>query len=1794
METSTREAPGRSVAWQLPAILIGGLVVRLIMAYGIEGLRGSGFGTDLELFRYWATNLGEQGPFGFYERGFFADYTPGYLYALWLVGIVGNAFGGVGDLIKLPAIITDVVLAYVVYRMVLDLGVTAGRARLAALVVILNPITWFDSVIWGQVDSFGTVFLLLAVRELWKDRPERAAILAVVAALVKPQLAILVPIVAFVTIRRALWPAGGYGDEDPPPRTGFGWERRTRGAIRIISTGVAGFVTAVALSAPFGLSVVSVSTTAPYLESTLLRLVFSTAATYSSVTVNAFNLWALFPSPEDGRSLASGGGWIPDAPVPDATSWAQMGPFPAVVVGGTLLGLLLFVVVPALVARRPDRLTILVGVCALALAFFAVPTRVHERYLYPLFGLAAILFAFSWRWRSLYLVASLATFLNMYAVLVQMYGYMNPGISDWLGIGPASVSFGGVALVAILHTGALVFGLLQLRDGARRTLARERAEALEPARAAAEGGGIPVAGQPPGADEPRREDPVPVPAAGTAAAAAEVVPPLAAGAAAGTGAGTLALAAPRRVPAWFDRPSWSEAGPIGWLRTRIGETPIRPDRSRLLRGEGGGRLGRLDIWILIVLVVAGMGLRTFRLGEPARMHFDEVYHARTATEFLQVWRYGLDQSIYEWTHPHLAKYAMAAGIVLFAGHDTTSTSELGTAVTDAAIEPRRLHDDDSRAGERLWVATGDGVVAFDLHTRARVAELDVAGATAVAFDTGGLQLWIGTAAGGILALDGTLVDEALADANGTDGADGGPVLEPTPVADIGTPISQLAVFDDGGAVAAQAGPDTLVVVDPATGQERSRVTIAGIGEMTAAGTDDALVANPVEVGDIDAVAAELVAVLGGDEAAYREQLARDGDAAPLDVVLDEDARTNLDDAIGAGRLPGLSIQPVGRLGVASAGGVTFVSSGGTLQDTVELPGPATSVALVTGVDEGSQLYATTADEDGNPSVAIIHVIGDGAKDGPALDETFRIPGAGERIVFDTASELVEVLGATPEGGGSTIYVIEPHGRSVFADHRLPFTPSAWVLDHDEDFPTDSRGEIVAMSPTGAAASADVGSYHFSWRLPGVILGALTIAVLYLLARVLFARQAVAVLVGLFVLLDGMFFVQSRIAMNDVYTGFFILAAYLLFAWLWISRRGWTTFLLVMPAIGLLLGLALASKWVAAYAIGALGILVLVRSALGRIILIAGLVVLTGVLGWMAMAVPSDSTLTGNLLFPMIMIALTLAAVVVTVYHPIAWSDEEIRLAVGGPALLGMLVVLGAIALGIADEEIAFGPLLVNPLTLGFALVVTGGVAYAAFGIAGRFGIGPMAKAPLPGEARALAEPAAPPAEGWLRLGSGVGLPIAWMVVCLLAIPLAVYVAFYVPWAFIDNHQLIEGWPEGNTGQTLLALTGEMYRYHNNLTTAHAASSPWWAWPLNLKPVWFYQGSYAGDTAASIYDAGNMVIWWLGIPAMIFVAWQAFKRRSLALALVLIAFLAQWVSWARIDRAAFQYHYYTSLPFVVIALGYLMAELWHGATRRTWLLARVAATLALMGPVILWLLRVPLCTIANVESVNAGSQACSGSAGDLGTTLAAAWIGVALIAVIVLVVVLVTTLVQKRPDDRLTLRDLAPVPVIAGLLVSVVVAAGLLPTGEPILSIQQIVPEAFAALVGLPLLLVASQVITARDSRRFVLVAVGVVAAWFVFLYPNISALPLPSNLVNAYQLLLPTYPYPFQFGVNTVERGGAVTFADPRFALLMLFLVAACVVVAYSARTWRLAAAEDAARAGARGAGGPAGEPGTA
>ena len=85
-----RAAPRRTGSGDTGGILVLlalGLTFRLIIAYLLPG---SGFKNDIGAFQFWANELADHGLYGFYGRGFFIDYSPGYLYVLWLVGVVGN------------------------------------------------------------------------------------------------------------------------------------------------------------------------------------------------------------------------------------------------------------------------------------------------------------------------------------------------------------------------------------------------------------------------------------------------------------------------------------------------------------------------------------------------------------------------------------------------------------------------------------------------------------------------------------------------------------------------------------------------------------------------------------------------------------------------------------------------------------------------------------------------------------------------------------------------------------------------------------------------------------------------------------------------------------------------------------------------------------------------------------------------------------------------------------------------------------------------------------------------------------------------------------------------------------------------------------------------------------------------------------------------------------------------------------------------------------------------------------------------------------------------------------------------------------------------------------------------------------------------------------------------------------------------------------------------------------------------------------------------------------------------
>ncbi|HSH33882.1 MAG TPA: hypothetical protein VLB31_09685, partial [Actinomycetota bacterium] len=322
----------------------------------------------------------------------------------------------------------------------------------------------------------------------------------------------------------------------------------------------------------------------------------------------------------------------------------------------------------------------------------------------------------------------------------------------------------------------------------------------------------------------------------------------------------------------------------------------------------------------------------------------------------------------------------------------------------------------------------------------------------------------------------------------------------------------------------------------------------------------------------------------------------------------------------------------------------------------------------------------------------------------------------------------------------------------------------------------------------------------------------------------------------------------------------------------------------------------------------------------------------------------------------------------------------------------------------------------------------------------------------------------------------------------------------------------------------------------------------------------------------------LVLFWLSVPAMAWVAVMAWRRRSLALALVMIGFACQWLPWARIDRATFQYHYYTSLPFVILAMAYFLAELWHGPAARTWLLARLAAAAALVAVPLLWLLRVPLCAISGVAQVNPGSQACGYvSEAFVLTERVAVSLMIVLVGLGVLAWQAHTLGLRRRRSELEAAPEGRLPPGSIWLLVTAVttgVAVAIVQTRFPetplvTAPIGDLGPYVGAVLLGLPLAIAAWLVLGARDPRRFVIGALGAMAIWFVVFQPDIAALPVPTGVARLFQTLpLATYNYDFQFAVNmaAATQTSLVSVESLALTAMVAFLVGATM---YAVRAWR-------------------------
>jgi len=122
---------------------------------------------------------------------------------------------------------------------------------------------------------------------------------------------------------------------------------------------------------------------------------------------------------------------------------------------------------------------------------------------------------------------------------------------------------------------------------------------------------------------------------------------------------------------------------------------------------------------------------------------------------------------------------------------------------------------------------------------------------------------------------------------------------------------------------------------------------------------------------------------------------------------------------------------------------------------------------------------------------------------------------------------------------------------------------------------------------------------------------------------------------------------------------------------------------------------------------------------------------------------------------------------------------------------------------------------------------------------------------------------------------------------------------------------------------VIQLQKRIFGYHAGLgSDDHYFRSPWYHWPVIAWPMWYYDGSsaVAPNMVSSISCMGNPAVWWFGLAAMIFVVvrmcWM--RRAPKNYVIVAIGFASQFLPWVLVPRSTFIYHYFASVPFIIIA------------------------------------------------------------------------------------------------------------------------------------------------------------------------------------------------------------------------------------------------------------------------------------
>lgn len=153
--------------------------------------------------------------------------------------------------------------------------------------------------------------------------------------------------------------------------------------------------------------------------------------------------------------------------------------------------------------------------------------------------------------------------------------------------------------------------------------------------------------------------------------------------------------------------------------------------------------------------------------------------------------------------------------------------------------------------------------------------------------------------------------------------------------------------------------------------------------------------------------------------------------------------------------------------------------------------------------------------------------------------------------------------------------------------------------------------------------------------------------------------------------------------------------------------------------------------------------------------------------------------------------------------------------------------------------------------------------------------------------------------------------------CFVIIPFYIYLfSYYGIRIYPDRPQNFLEYSE-----QVWRYTREIFTYHQQLTEKHPFASTWYMWLFDLRPIWYYvnYSNYQNiSTIQSISCFNNPVISLFGLFAILQILFQ--KQYKLPKNFMpLTAYLISLACWIPINRDTFAYHYYPSIPFLILLI-----------------------------------------------------------------------------------------------------------------------------------------------------------------------------------------------------------------------------------------------------------------------------------